>query len=268
MEDINNNLIDFKNNDEKENNEQLQKRLSHLEEEIKEKDNLILNLKSKIKEFSLNIEKLRVENEKLKYKLTLIEEEISINQNLYKNNSLLIQQTQRFLVHADIEKNYPPTLTENKNIFQKLKSQIIPFQLKPFYTFDHQKLTNNNAKNDFNEDKNFYNQINNEILDNIYKLKNEFDDLEDIKINENLMEENEKNKKIKDKKKVEGIKLHSIMFFKNCKKTIGEKEYKKLIEIVKLFNLKKINKEETFNQINNLLTKYPKLANEFKVLFV
>jgi len=58
------------------------------------------------------------------------------------------------------------------------------------------------------------------------------------------------------------------MFFKNCKKTIGEKEYKKLIEIVKLFNLKKINKEETFNQINNLLTKYPKLANEFKVLFV
>ena len=43
-----------------------------------------------------------------------------------------------------------------------------------------------------------------------------------------------------------GIKLHSSLFFKNYKKTISKNEYKKLLGIVKLSNLKKLSKEDTY----------------------
>ena len=46
-------------------------------------------------------------------------------------------------------------------------------------------------------------------------------------------------------------------------------EYKKLIDIVKLSNLKKISKEETYLKITSLLdNNYPELSNEFKLLFI
>ena len=73
----------------------------------------------------------------------------------------------------------------------------------------------------------------------------------------------------KSDKNLEGMKLHSSLFFKNCKKVMNKNEYRNLIEIVKLSNLKKISKEETFLKITSLLdNKYPELSKEFKLLFI
>ena len=64
-------------------------------------------------------------------------------------------------------------------------------------------------------------------------------------------------------------KIHSSRFFENCKKLISKEEYGKLIEIVKLSNMKKITKENTYLSIISLLEKnYPELSNQFKLLFV
>ena len=50
---------------------------------------------------------------------------------------------------------------------------------------------------------------------------------------------------------------------------MNKNEYRNLIEIVKLSNLKKISKEETFLKITSLLdNKYPELSKEFKLLFI
>ena len=85
---------------------------------------------------------------------------------------------------------------------------------------------------------------------------------EDSKLNS----EREKNN---SKSNLEGIKLHSSLFFKNCKKIMNINEYKKLLEIVKLSNKKLISKEDTYLKITSLLdNNYPELSNEFKLLFI
>ena len=84
-----------------------------------------------------------------------------------------------------------------------------------------------------------------------------------------LLNNSNKNIKKKNNTNSEGIKLHSSMFFKNCKKIMKKDEYKNLIEIVKLSNAKKITKEETYLKITSLLdNNYPELSNEFKLLFI
>lgn len=58
-------------------------------------------------------------------------------------------------------------------------------------------------------------------------------------------------------------------FFKNCRKTIDQPEYKELIQIVRAFNTKNLSKQDTFIKITKILElKYPDLFEEFKMLFV
>ena len=289
------------NNSEKEpnlnkTNDEFTQKIFELELIIKEKEEIIYTLHSKIKEFSMNFEQLKIENEKLKTQIKFIEKEIKKNKPFFNSNSLQMQQTQRFAVYKEIYNNsfnnnkdndylnfntfklinndnsfnlY--TEIQNEFINENFKSRIIPFQMVPFKTFDHKKLETSNSiiKNNkegqlLNEDNFIENNINdkniyikNKINDNISLLEKDFkkelnynqekiynNDYSNIN-NVNNISYNNKNKN--------GKKLHSSMFFQNCKKIISKNEYKKLLEIVKLSNLKKISKEETYLKITSLL---------------
>ena len=305
------------NNSEKEpnlnkTNDEFTQKIFELELIIKEKEEIIYTLHSKIKEFSMNFEQLKIENEKLKTQIKFIEKEINKNKPFFNSNSLQMQQTQRFAVYKEIYNNsfnnnkdndylnfntfklinndnsfnlY--TEIQNEFINENFKSRIIPFQMVPFKTFDHKKLETSNSiiKNNkegqlLNEDNFIENKINdkniyikNKINDNISLLEKDFkkelnynqekiynNDYSNIN-NVNNISYNNKNKN--------GKKLHSSMFFQNCKKIISKNEYKKLLETVKLSNLKKISKEETYLKITSLLDdRYPELSNEFKLLFI
>ena len=348
-----NNLPKIDENDNQLNND-FSLKILQLEEIIKEKENIIYTMHTKIKQFSMNIEKLKMENEKLKNQILFIEEQIKRNKTLYDSNFLIIQPTQRFIVYRNINNSFgqsfmnntnsnmnsknnclgnqyinsnPTRLNnfndlnlntslfntenfnyniDNKMIDENFKSKIVPFQMKPFQNFDHSKLdiTNNNINKDNlnidlndnnflddefiidnNNHKNLYTDINNKIFGNISNITNDINKFnlnsELIQINNKLnIDDKEKenkdtkenlttNESAKQSKNKAGIKLHSSMFFQNCKKIISKNEYKKLLEIVKLSNLKKISKEDTYLSITSLLEeKYPELSNEFKLLFV
>ena len=348
-----NNLAKIDENDNQLNND-FSLKILQLEEIIKEKENIIYTMHTKIKQFSMNIEKLKMENEKLKNQILFIEEQIKRNKTLYDSNFLIIQPTQRFIVYRNINNSFgqsfmnntnsnmnsknnclgnqyinsnPTRLNnfndlnlntslfntenfnyniDNKMIDENFKSKIVPFQMKPFQNFDHSKLdiTNNNINKDNlnidlndnnflddefiidnNNHKNLYTDINNKIFDNISNITNDINKFnlnsELIQINNKLnIDDKEKenkdtkenlttNESAKQSKNKAGIKLHSSMFFQNCKRIISKNEYKKLLEIVKLSNLKKISKEDTYLSITSLLEeKYPELSNEFKLLFV
>jgi hypothetical protein len=357
----NNNLNDMNNLgkvDETDNhlNNEFSLKILQLEEIIKEKENIIYTMHTKIKQFSMNIEQLKMENEKLKNQILFIEEQINRNKSLYDNNFLIIQPTQRFIVYRNTNNSFgqsfmnntnsnmnsknsslgnqyinsnPTRLSnfnelnlnlntsffnkdnsnyniDNKMIDENFKSKIVPFQMKPFQIFDHSKLdisntiiNKDNINIDFNDNnfldddfiidnnnhKNFYTDINNKIFNNISNITK---DINKFNLNSELIQINNKqniydkekeykdtkehlttNESVKQSKNKAGIKLHSSMFFQNCKKIISKNEYKKLLEIVKLSNLKKISKEDTYLSITSLLEeKYPELSNEFKLLFV
>ena len=349
-----NNLAKIDENDNQLNND-FSLKILQLEEIIKEKENIIYTMHTKIKQFSMNIEKLKMENEKLKNQILFIEEQINKNKSLYDSNLLIIQPTQRFLVYRNTNNNFGQSFLKNTNlnlnsknsclgnlyinsnptrlnsfndlnlnnssfntdnsdfnidnkmIDENFKSKIVPFQMKPFQNFDHSKLdiTNNKINKDNinfdlndnnflndefiidnNNHKNFYTDINNKIFDNIsniakdinkFNLNSELFQINNNKLNIDIKEKENKdtkenltiNESVKQNKNTAGIKLHSSMFFKNCKKIISKNEYKKLLEIVKLSNLKKISKEDTYLSITSLLEeKYPELSNEFKLLFM
>ena len=349
-----NNLAKIDENDNQLNND-FSLKILQLEEIIKEKENIIYTMHTKIKQFSMNIEKLKMENEKLKNQILFIEEQIKRNKTLYDSNFLIIQPTQRFIVYRNINNSFGQSFMNNSNsnmnsknnclgnqyinsnptrlnnfndlnlntslfntenfnynididnkmIDENFKSKIFPFQMKPFQNFDHSKLdiTNNNINKDNlnidlndiflddefiidnNNHKNLYTDINNKIFDNISNITNDINKFnlnsELIQINNKLnIDDKEKenkdtkenlttNESAKQSKNKAGIKLHSSMFFQNCKRIISKNEYKKLLEIVKLSNLKKISKEDTYLSITSLLEeKYPELSNEFKLLFV
>ena len=267
-----------------------EKKIFKLNKTIMEKDIEISSLQSKIIEFSKNIEELKKENNKLKSQIKIIENHINKVQIIYPDNILQIQPTQRFIVFNESSsnnfkqnnsidyfnnndmKNYGNSENKNTNyITNYFNTKIIPFKLKPFKVFDHSKL--NISYKDFERDfldEELLNEIkknNNAIIDNMTNFRIENN------INKNYSIEQMDNSNIsiekKSNKDLEGIKLHSSMFFKNCKKVMNKKEYRILIEIVKLSNLKKITKEETYLKITSLLDKnYPELSNEFKLLFI
>ena len=134
--------------------------------------------------------------------------------------------------------------------------------MEPFQIFD-------------NDDKNYYKSINNLIFENISNLKK---DINKFQINSNLINIEHDSRSQKDNMMKENYssnigktetKIHSSKFFENCKKLISKEEYGKLIEIVKLSNMKKITKENTYLSIISLLeNNYPELSNQFKLLFV
>ena len=280
-----NDIIKPSFNKEKENIENnYEKKILKLNKTIMEKDLEINSLQTKIIEFSKNIDELKEENNMLKKEINIIENHINKSQSFYPDNILQIQPTQRFIVFNESSNNKNnrdsfinlmnnnDSEKENKNyITNYFNTKIIPFKLKPYKVFDHNKLNINykQFERDF-LDEELLNEIkknNSTIIDNMtnYSIENNIN--KNYSIEE--MENSELNSDKKSKKNLEGIKLHSSMFFKNCKKIMNKFEYKKLIDIVKLSNLKKISKEETYLKITSLLdNNYPELSNEFKLLFI
>ncbi len=280
-----NDIIKPSFNKEKENIENnYEKKILKLNKTIMEKDLEINSLQTKIIEFSKNIDELKEENNMLKKEINIIENHIIKSQSFYPDNILQIQPTQRFIVFNESSNNKNnrdsfinlmnnnDSEKENKNyITNYFNTKIIPFKLKPYKVFDHNKLNINykQFERDF-LDEELLNEIkknNSTIIDNMtnYSIENNIN--KNYSIEE--MENSELNSDKKSKKNLEGIKLHSSMFFKNCKKIMNKLEYKKLIDIVKLSNLKKISKEETYLKITSLLdNNYPELSNEFKLLFI
>ena len=321
MSELNNlNISNHSKEEEKINqtNDEFTQKIFELELIIKEKEEIINTLYSKIKEFNLNIEQLKIENEQLKSQLMFIEKEIKKNKSIF-NDNLKMQQTQRFKVYKNItnisnnilgshyisnnnlenldnnflhqnindlyfnDNSFYNNDNDNDNINidfinQSFKSKLIPFQMKPFQTFDHKKLDtkyNSSIINDIKDESIvFTNQksINKNTNDNLCSccLKKMDENILNIKEDYNKKNKNTNNSNnINYNKKKEGIKLHSSMFFQNCKKVINKNEYKKLLEIVKLSNLKKISKEDTYLKITSLLdNNYPELSNQFKLLFI
>lgn len=280
-----NDIIKPSFNKEKENIENnYEKKILKLNKTIMEKDLEINSLQTKIIEFNKNIDELKEENNMLKKEINIIENHINKSQSFYPDNILQIQPTQRFIVFNESSNNKNnrdsfinlmnnnDSEKENKNyITNYFNTKIIPFKLKPYKVFDHNKLNINykQFERDF-LDEELLNEIkknNSTIIDNMtnYSIENNIN--KNYSIEE--MENSELNSDKKSKKNLEGIKLHSSMFFKNCKKIMNKLEYKKLIDIVKLSNLKKISKEETYLKITSLLdNNYPELSNEFKLLFI
>ena len=276
------------------NKEELEKnyenKIFKLNKTIMEKDIEINSLQSKILEFSKNIEELNIENNMLKRQIKIIENHLNKTQTIYPENILQIQPTQRFIVFNESSSNsfnqsnfldfinnnnikqFDNSSNRNTNyITNYFNTKIIPFKLQPFKEFDHRKLNINykDLEHDF-LDEELLNEIkknNTTIIDNMTNYSIEHN------INRNYSIEQIDNSNIsidkKSDKNLEGMKLHSSLFFKNCKKVMNKNEYRNLIEIVKLSNLKKISKEETFLKITSLLdNKYPELSKEFKLLFI
>ena len=259
-----NNLNDYNNEDDifSKANGNFAQKIFELNEIIKEKENIIIKFHTKINELTLKIEQLKLENSKLKNKAILAEE---INKNQFKYNKnpstlLKAQRIQSFIIYKDNINSKKYEINNNDDdIYQ---SKISPFQMEPFQIFD-------------NNDKNYYKDINNAIFENISNLKK---DINKFQLNSNLIkfEHDSRNKKDNMMKENSSSnsgkdenKIHSSKFFENCKKIISKEEYGKLIEIVKLSNMKKITKENTYLSIISLLeSNYPELSNQFKLLFV
>ena len=72
-------------------NDEFTQKIIELELIIKEKEEIIFTLQSKIKEYSNNIDLLKIENEKLKSKIIIIEQEKKKNP-FFNNDSLKMQK--------------------------------------------------------------------------------------------------------------------------------------------------------------------------------
>lgn len=273
-------------NEKKEIDNGFAKKILKLNKIIMEKDIEINSLQTKIIEFSKNINELKQENDKLKKEINSIEKDLNTNGQIYPNYILQIQPTQRFIVFNESNNNnnsesfinlinndsFNNSLNNSKKYTNYFNTKILPFKMKPYKIFDHRKLKVNykEFERDF-LDEELLNEIkknNSTIIDNMTNYSMEHN------INKNYSIEQIDNSNISNDRKInnnnlEGIKLHSSMFFKNCKKTMNKNEYRNLIEIVKLSNSKQITKEETYLKITSLLdNKYPELSNEFKLLFI
>ena len=136
-------------------NDNFSQKISELNEIIKEKENIIIKLHNKINELTLKLERLKIENNKLKNKM-ILSEEINMNEFQFNKNALLqAQRTQSFVIYNDNINSHKYGI--NNDI--SYKSKIIPFQMEPLKLFN-------------NDDKNYFNDINNAIFENISNLKN------------------------------------------------------------------------------------------------
>ena len=61
--------------------------------------------------------------------------------------------------------------------------------------------------------------------------------------------------------------LFSSNFFTECRMNIKANEYSKIIDILKLCNNNKIEKEDALNRIDRILDKYDKLKKDFRKIF-
>ena len=224
-----------------------EKEIIKLKKIIEEKDSIILELHLKLKEFRKDIDLL-------KNKMIFISENAKSKE--YSNEFLEIQTIQRFQISPN--NNYDVNGLENENLnYSYLNLSNL--------TSTYNKYTNNLSLNklNFNFNLNDYynklesnldNHINSETYLNFPYHKYEYNN----NINNDRDEERIKN----------DIKFNSSLFFKKCKALMNESEYLELLRIIKLFNAKKLSKNETYRQITDYLEKINvELLKEFYKLF-
>ena len=242
----NNNRKDFNNNSkELIDNE---KEIIKLKKIIEEKDDIILELHLKLKEFRKDID-------------------------LLKNKMIYISENAK-------AKDYPNEFLEIQT-FQR-------FQIAPNNIYDINGLKNNNLNYSYlnlgNTQSPYNKNINNISLNNLslkFNLKDYYNKLEtdlDSHINSetflnlpyhNYNRNNIDNDNDRDEERIKNdIKFNSALFFKKCKALMNESEYLELLRIIKLFNAKKISKNETYRQITDYLERINvELLKEFYKLF-
>ena len=242
----NNNRKDFNNNSKEliDNENEIIK----LKKIIEEKDNIILELHLKLKEFRKDID-------------------------LLKNKMIYISENAK-------AKDYPNEFLEIQTIQR--------FQIAPNNIYDINGLKNNNLNYSYlnlgNTHSPYNKNINNLSLNNLslkFNLKDYYNKLEtylDNHINSetflnlpyhNYNRNNIDNDNDRDEERIKNdIKFNSALFFKKCKALMNESEYLELLRIIKLFNAKKISKNETYRQITDYLEKINvELLKEFYKLF-
>ena len=242
----NNNRKDFNNNSKEliDNENEIIK----LKKIIEEKDNIILELHLKLKEFRKDID-------------------------LLKNKMIYISENAK-------AKDYPNEFLEIQTIQR--------FQIAPNNIYDVNGLKNNNLNYSYlnlgNKQSPYNKNINNISLNNLslkFNLKDYYNKLEtylDNHINSetflnlpyhNYNRNNIDNDNDRDEERIKNdIKFNSALFFKKCKALMNESEYLELLRIIKLFNAKKISKNETYRQITDYLEKINvELLKEFYKLF-
>jgi len=244
--DNNNNRKDFNNNSKEliDNENEIIK----LKKIIEEKDSIILELHLKLKEFRKDID-------------------------LLKNKMIYISENAK-------AKDYPNEFLEIQTIQR--------FQIAPNNIYDINGLKNNNLNYSYlnlgNTHSPYNKNINNLSLNNLslkFNLKDYYNKLEtdlDNHINSetflnlpyhNYNRNNIDNDNDRDEERIKNdIKFNSALFFKKCKALMNESEYLELLRIIKLFNAKKISKNETYRQITDYLEKINvELLKEFYKLF-
>ena len=193
-----------------------EKEILKLRKIIAEKDSIILELHSKLKEFRKDIEIL-------KNKMVYISEN-SQPKEFEDNKDLRIQITQRFQI-------LPSYINYNLNI----------------NTMESISCKENNIVSMNNLRKNLYdleNNINSDFNPNSYFKLTPF---KSFNRSSNNFYKNNNNNYLND------VKYNSSLFFQRCKLLMNNEQYLELLRIIKLFNSKKISKNETYEQITNYL---------------
>ena len=248
----NNNSRNNFNNNEKELIDN-QKEIIKLKKIIEEKDNIILELHLKLKEFRKDIDLL-------KNKMIYISENAKAKD--YPNEFLEIQTIQRFQIAPN--NIYDVNGLENKNLnysYLNLGNMHSP------YNKNINNLSLNNLSLKFNLND-YYNKLetdlNNHINSETYlNLPYHNYEKNNNNNNRNNIDNNRDEERIKN-----DIKFNSSLFFKKCKALMNESEYLELLRIIKLFNAKKLSKNETYRQITDYLEKINiELLKEFYKLF-
>ena len=205
--------------------------------------------------------------------------------DLYKNKiSLLSKQNE------ELESKLNSLVKENNNLKQVKQSIISTIEannnsssklnIEPSIKKNYSTLIN--RKNDCNKNIDIIKNVKqnnlikrqNGIL-NINRKNNKLNNTIDIIINKNYSNRNEKNLSTSNSFSNLSHNIFQIKkeinndFFIKCRNNMNKREYSDMIEIVHLFNSKQISKQDTYDNIMEILLKgnYKELANEFNKLF-
>ena len=229
---MNNPNMNYDSSENKKCNNDNLKEIIRLKKIIEEKDSIIFELHSKLKEFRKDIDLLK-------------NKMIYISENTQESLFLQIQTAQRFQI-------FP-----NQNNFNLNKSN------KKFQDID---LSINYLNKYFND---LENNLNNEINNKTYLKLTPYRNFEYNNKNYNYSDNNFYKKEAINKNDINNIKYNSSLFFKKCKALMNSEDYLELLRIIKLFNSKKISKSETYEQITNYLEKVNyELLKDFYNLFI
>ena len=218
-----------------------EKEILKLKKIIAEKDSIILELHSKLKEFRKDIDLL-------KNKMVYISENTQ-SREFINDKYLQMQTTQRFQI-LPFYKNYDLNLNTMES-----------------FTYNENNIL---SKNKFN--KNLYdleNNINNDINSKSFFKLTPYKTFTHTSNNFYTKNKNNNNNFNNHSNYMNDVKYNSSLFFQRCKILMSNEQYLELLRIIKLFNSKKISKNQTYQQITNYLQKInPELLKEFYNLFI